>query len=309
MKISVALCTYNGEKFLKQQLDSIIDQTVNVDEIIVCDDRSTDQTQRILSEYSAKFPDTFKIHINEKNLRSVKNFEKAISLCTGEIIFLSDQDDVWERNKVEVYIQHFQNNEKLQVICSNGFVIDDNHLKLDHYTVWDAPQFLEQQNKINHFKIFTLLGNYATGAAMAVKKSFAQQTLPFPDIESFHHDEWIAIVAAENDEFAFINEKLFSYRYHTNQQVGGIFFTKDEAGKQEIIRKYDLQRPLKNFRDVKMRFRSIRDKINKFENYVRNNSDKNVERVLQSVREEKINLEKKVKSENMLFFLFFKYLY
>lgn len=86
-KISVALCTYNGEKFIHQQIDSILNQSLKVDEIVVCDDGSTDETQNILAKYQNKYPSIFKIHINEKNLRSVKNFEKAISLCSGEIIF------------------------------------------------------------------------------------------------------------------------------------------------------------------------------------------------------------------------------
>ena len=106
-KISVALCTYNGEKYLHQQIDSILNQTVPVHEIVVCDDGSNDQTSKILTQYQTKFPEVFKIHFNTENLRSVKNFEKAISLCTGDIIFLSDQDDIWEENKVEVFIKYF----------------------------------------------------------------------------------------------------------------------------------------------------------------------------------------------------------
>ena len=87
MKTSVALCTFNGEKYLRKQLDSILEQTVAVDEIVVCDDLSTDATLSILNQYKETFPNIFKIHANEKNLRSVKNFEKAISLCENEIVF------------------------------------------------------------------------------------------------------------------------------------------------------------------------------------------------------------------------------
>lgn len=99
MKTSVALCTYNGEKYIKEQLDSILNQTKKVDEIIVCDDCSSDKTVEILNHYSSTNPGLFKIYINEQNLRSVKNFEKAITLCTGDIIFLSDQDDFWVNEK------------------------------------------------------------------------------------------------------------------------------------------------------------------------------------------------------------------
>jgi len=101
MKLSVALCTFNGEIFLKEQLDSILNQSINIDEIIVCDDQSTDNTKQILESYKKDNPDLFKIYYNEKNLRSNKNFEKAIKLTSGDYIFLSDQDDIWKENKVE----------------------------------------------------------------------------------------------------------------------------------------------------------------------------------------------------------------
>ena len=88
MKISVALCTYNGEKFLKEQINSILQQSIHVDEIVICDDCSIDSTKEILDEFLQDFPNIFKIYINEINLRSNKNFEKAIKLCSGDFIFL-----------------------------------------------------------------------------------------------------------------------------------------------------------------------------------------------------------------------------
>ena len=111
MKTSVALCTYNGEKYIKYQLDSILNQTVPIDEIIICDDGSTDSTISILNSYREQYPSIFKIHTNENNLRSVKNFEKAISLCSNEFIFLSDQDDIWADHKVKIHLDFFKKHE------------------------------------------------------------------------------------------------------------------------------------------------------------------------------------------------------
>ena len=125
MKISVALCTYNGEKFLKEQLDSILNQTIAVDEIIICDDKSTDTTLSILRDYKKKYPTIISIYENENTLKSVKNFEKAISLCTGDIIFLSDQDDIWVDIKVEKYCDYFNENAAIQVLASNGYCINE----------------------------------------------------------------------------------------------------------------------------------------------------------------------------------------
>lgn len=309
-KTSVALCTYNGEKFIREQIDSILNQSLKVDEIVVCDDGSTDQTQSILSEYENKFPNIFKIYINEKNLQSVKNFEKAISLCSGEIIFLSDQDDVWEKEKVKVFSDFFESKQNIDVVCSNGFIIDENSSQQNLYTVWDVPNFLSENKKeIDYFKIFVTIGNFATGASMAIRKSFINQTLPFPTVEGLHHDEWIALVSSEQKKFAFLNDKLLSYRIHSAQQVGGISYSKDEASKEKLISRFDYAKKPKIFRDFKIKLRTLNDKERKFSAYLENDSNEHVKKFLKVVQHEKSALYQKLKSEHFTLFLFFKYFY
>lgn len=309
-KNSVALCTYNGEKYIREQIDSILEQSLKVDEIVVCDDGSTDKTLSILAEFENKFPDIFKIHINEKNLRSVKNFEKTISLCTGEIIFLSDQDDVWENDKVKIFSDFFEDNQNVDVVCSNGFIIDENSLQQNLYTVWDVPRFLSENKKeINYFKIFATIGNFATGASMAIRKSFINQVLPFPTVQGLHHDEWIALVSSEKKKFAFINEKLFSYRIHSEQQVGGICYSKDEVSKEKLISRFDYDKAPKTFRDFKIKLRTLNDKERKFTAYLEKDSNENAKRFLKEVQNEKLALYQKLKSEHFALFLFFKYFY
>src|SRR5262249_10160572 len=100
-KISIALCTYNGAKYLSSQLESYLAQTCLPDEVVVCDDCSQDETVTILNDFAIRAPFPVRILVNDQNLGSTKNFEKSISLCSGEIIFLSDQDDVWMPNKIE----------------------------------------------------------------------------------------------------------------------------------------------------------------------------------------------------------------
>jgi glycosyltransferase involved in cell wall biosynthesis len=309
-KNSVALCTYNGEKYIREQIDSILEQSLKVDEIIVCDDGSTDKTLSILAEFENKFPDIFKIHINEKNLRSVKNFEKAISLCTGEIIFLSDQDDIWDSEKVKFFNNFFETNPSIDVLCSNGFIIDENNIQKNQYTVWDVPKFLgESKKEIDYFKIFATIGNFATGASMAIRKSFVNQVLPFPTVEGLHHDEWIALVSSEKKKFAFINEKLFSYRIHSEQQVGGICYSKDEVSKEKLISRFDYDKAPKTFRDFKIKLRTLNDKERKFTAYLEKDSNENAKRFLKEVQNEKLALYQKLKSEHFALFLFFKYFY
>src|SRR5690606_33130544 len=209
MRISVGVCTYNGEAYLRQQLDSILQQTVPVDEIIICDDASSDNTYAILEEYRSDHPKLIRIKRNPKNLKSIKNFEQVLSLCSGDIIFLSDQDDIWASNKVEEYIRYFAAHPDVQVLCSNGHIIDQEDTIIDAITIWDVPHILAQRGeKINYFYSICYCGNIATGAAMAIKKDYLPHVLPIPDGQEMHHDEWIALTASFQNAFALLNEKL-----------------------------------------------------------------------------------------------------
>ena len=256
MNLSVALCTYNGEKFLTEQLDSILNQTQKITEIIVCDDGSTDQTISILENYNVRFPNLFKIHQNEHNLRSVKNFEKAISLCTGEIIFLSDQDDIWVCNKVEDYVSYFNNHPNINVLASNGYCIDQNSIVHEKYAFWDAPQFLRDKNiDVDYFKIITHISNIATGASMAFRKSIVNDILPFPLMNNFHHDEWIALISSATSSFDLLNKKYFYYRIHDSQQVGGVFYEKNETNRQYLTDFFDFNSQQITFKIFRKRLR------------------------------------------------------
>lgn len=236
MDYSVAMCTYNGEAYIKQQIDSILNQTLAPKEIIICDDGSTDSTPQIIQEYQRKYPDIFKIYFNEKNLKSVKNFEKAISLCTEEIIFLSDQDDIWATEKAEKMISFFKKKPKIDVLATNGYCIDENGKVHDKYSLWDIPTLLSEANQpVNYHDIILYVFNIATGASMAIRANIKPSILPFPMIKGYHHDEWIATVASEKGKFEMLSEKLFYYRMHKKQQVGGVFFEKTEKQKKLLL--------------------------------------------------------------------------
>lgn len=228
MKTSVALCTFNGEKYLRKQLDSILEQTVAVDEIVICDDLSTDATLSILNQYKETFPNIFKIHANEKNLRSVKNFEKAISLCENEIVFLCDQDDMWIPEKVEVILNQFKISPELQVIATNAFIINDDEDMLNVSTIYDIPSKTTKEMK----EILFFHQNFCTGATIAMRKEFADDLMPFPPENLFHHDEWIALKASLKNQLLFLNDRLIKYRIHQNQLVGGVIFSEQDLQKR-----------------------------------------------------------------------------
>lgn len=265
MKISVALCTYNGEKYIKEQLDSILNQTMRVDEIVICDDRSTDNTMDILKQYENKYPDIFRICTNDETLKSVKNFEKAISLCSGKITFLSDQDDFWYPEKVNVVINHFLAQPEMIAFCSNGFLMDENSkIITDHFTKWDVfEKYSAETPHLETFNFLTQKGNFSTGATMAIKTDFAKSTFPIPEVQDFHHDEWITLLATVEGKMGFINQKLINYRVHSTQQVGGIAFPKDSEYFKQIFDYFSFN-DQNDFKSIKSRIKAQVEWHNKF---------------------------------------------
>ena len=223
MKLSVALCTYNGEKYIKEQLESILNQNVPVDEIVICDDSSNDKTTAIIEELLIEYPNKISLHKNQVNLGSSKNFEKAIKICNGDYVFLSDQDDIWKVNKVERVIQHFLANPTTEAIFTNADLINDKNEKIRTHTLWDSVFFIENQLKkpINLFKLICSKRNMVTGATLCIKKETKDYILPFPDIQKYYHDEWIAIIIASRKKLDYLTDELISYRIHPEQQIGG----------------------------------------------------------------------------------------
>jgi glycosyltransferase involved in cell wall biosynthesis len=221
MKISVGLCTYNGSSYIKKQLDSILHQgNFKVDEIIICDDNSTDETLEIVNNFKIKYPSVFSIHINDKNLGSTRNFEKAISLCSGDYIFLADQDDIWKENKIQQTLAVFEANLNAEGVFSNADLIDQEDDVIPSLTIWDSVFFLENElpKPIDFFDIITKNGNIVTGATLCIKSSVKSFILPFTD--DVLHDEKIAIALAIRKSLFYSTENLISYRLHDKQQVG-----------------------------------------------------------------------------------------
>lgn len=305
MKTSVALCTYNGEKFLAQQIDSILNQSVKVDEIVVCDDQSTDATMFILNSYKEKHPEIFKIHRNERNLRSVKNFEKAISLCENEIVFLCDQDDEWLTEKVGIYLSYFRNHEDVAVLASNGFGIDEHNNQLAVHSIWDIPTIFRKANvERDYFEMNLFSGNFITGATIGIRKNYFNSISTFPEVEGFHHDEWIALNAAADKKLHFFEEKYIRYRVHDSQQVGGIFLKKSEENRKKLLKKYYFKAYRKSSKN-KLSFLKLMKRREKVIAQVYEATEcLNFKRALEKILKRRIEITKELKSGNFLLFLF-----
>ena len=217
--ISVAMTTYNGEKFLNQQLQSIAAQSRQIDELVVCDDGSVDGTIDILNDFVKKVSFNVKLLKNEKNLGCTKNFEKAMSLCTGDIIVLCDQDDLWLPKKIKVLENVFSENPDCGMVFTDAEVFDEENQFL--YYLWQSVGFTARRQKLFKRNMGTRLllkRNVATGATAAVTKTFFEEALPFP--EETIHDYWLAMIAVLKNKLVFLKEATIKYRKHSAQQIG-----------------------------------------------------------------------------------------
>ena len=222
MKISVAMCTYNGADFLSEQLESIVAQSRPPDEIVVCDDGSTDETKALLKQFSAASPVPVSLHFNETNLGSVKNFEKAINLCSGDVIALSDQDDVWRADKLELIKDAFRKSPTAGVVFSDAEIVDESLKSLER-RMWDEIGFDAQKRKLvrsGRALEVLITGWTVTGATMAFRSEFVKLSLPIPDGIAMIHDGWIALTVAAVADVVMIEEPLIKYRQHGRQQIG-----------------------------------------------------------------------------------------
>jgi len=230
LTISVAMCSYNGEKYLQEQLDSIAKQSRPPDEVIVCDDKSTDQSVSILERFSASVTFPVKIFRNDDNLGSTRNFEKAISLCGGGVIALADQDDVWKPNKLETIGNSFSRSPHIGLFFSDANVTDER-MSATLYRLWECVGFdIWTRIKLLNGNAFDVMlhHNVVTGATMAFRSDLRKYILPIPT--RWVHDGWIAIVASAISEVRPFSERLIDYRQHPNQQIG--------TEKKGLIREY-----------------------------------------------------------------------
>jgi len=207
--ISIALATYNGETFLKQQLNSIYDQTYSKIEVVVSDDKSTDGTVAILEEY--KYNYGLQYTVNDINIGFVKNFENALRMCKGDYIALCDQDDIWFPDKIETLAREINNQS---MICSDAIIINK------HGEVLSDSMYHYSNRKFFYKKQFShlLYENYVTGCTILFKRELLERALPFPDWIKYH-DWWLSVVASCMNGISFIQKPLIKYRYHGNNQT------------------------------------------------------------------------------------------
>ena len=214
------MTTYNGEKYVTEQLRSIMNQTRPVDELILCDDGSSDHTADLVQKLIAEKNTSLKIEWiqNPENLGYTRNFTKAIGCCHGDYIFLCDQDDIWEPNKVERMVETMEQNH-IQFLCSNYSLIGQSGSPLTRPVA--VPAFIQKAKPgLTKVPFFTLLfENIAQGCTYCFTRKVREVFLraDYPDLI---HDYQLILIAASMDSAYFLNEKLIRYRIHDSNSVG-----------------------------------------------------------------------------------------
>jgi glycosyltransferase involved in cell wall biosynthesis len=209
MKLSVALCTYNGAQYVAEQMMSIATQTRPPDELIVADDGSSDETLTVI--------------LRGNHVGIIANVERALLACTGEVIVLADQDDIWYEGKLEIIERAFLEDDSAVCLCTNAEIVNEHRIPLG-YDLWECQGLRDPyvSGFIEAGRTFELLQvrHLATGATMAFRSSWTEIILPLPRDVRLFHDGWIALMAASVNGCRFLSDSLIQYRQHPEQHIG-----------------------------------------------------------------------------------------
>lgn len=216
-KVDILLATYNGARFLKEQLDSILNQTHTEFRLIISDDKSTDKTRAIIEEYAAK-DNRIEYHFQKKNLGVIKNFEFLLKKVESDYFMFSDQDDIWKENKIELSLAKLKEDDA-DLVYSDLEVVDRD-LKTIYKSYWKLKGLENKVKKYNNFEAL-YLNNFITGCTMLSKKKFIDLILPLPTKSKYVlHDYWVSLIVSQHGVLTYVKEPLIKYRQHKDNKIG-----------------------------------------------------------------------------------------
>lgn len=296
-RVSIAMCTYNGAQYLQEQLDSIAAQSRLPDELVVCDDRSSDHTVEIVKSFTSEVSFPVHLYVNEENLKLWKNREKAISLCTGDIIVLSDFDDVWKPNKIEKILIAFEENPRAGYVFSNADLVDEGLMSLGS-NLWESLEFNSFLKEYSHpdAQVRVLLKkNLVWGATLAFRSSLKNLVLP---ISTFFvmEDAWIALLASCAGFYGVpLPDSLLYYRQHATQLAGG--------GRNTLSKKLKRARNPKELDNFRKKVQGLLDAKNRLLDR-KNTFNKDISWELNLIQEKADHFSKRVSIRSSSNFLF-----
>lgn len=228
--ISIVLSSYNGEEYIVEQLESLVNQTYKKFELIIVDDCSTDSTIVNVEPYVKKYENIF-LHKGKQNLGYVKNFERGVKLAKGEYIAFCDQDDFWLPNKLEVLMQNIGDYDV--AYCDSQLV--NNQLEYLGSNMSTGHNYITSKKPLNF-----LIKNCVSGHAMLFNRTLLKDDFVFPQL--IPHDWWITFLASCNNGVVFVDQALVKYRIHDSNQIGGDGHKKISKENKNEQRKYRVQK-------------------------------------------------------------------
>ena len=206
--VAVVVATYNGATYLRQQLESIVQQTYKPSQIIIVDDDSLDDTLQVANNFAAHHPEVMVVQ-NETRIGYIKNFEKGMLIATASYVALSDQDDIWMPHKLETLLANIGDQmlaySDSELIDANGQLLNQKMSSIKNQLAYHTP-------------IMYAIGAWAPGHAMLFKKELVDKAAPFPALVT--HDFWLGFVATCYSRVVYVNEPLVHYRQHTQNAIG-----------------------------------------------------------------------------------------
>ena len=242
-KVDILLATYNGKKYIKEQLESILNQTYKDIRVLINDDASTDGTIDILKEYEEK-DSRIQVQYNEKNLGFLKNFENLLTRVENKYYMLSDQDDYWMPEKVEKSLNKIIT-EDADMVFTDLEAVNE---KLETITpsVVRYMGFIKNIKKYNDYRL-VFLRNCVTGCTIISKSEYIKDIIPIPENGQVIHDWWMTLMVAQKGKIVYLDEPTIKYRQHSDNQIG-IYGMKNRINSAEEYRKEYINLKLNQFK-------------------------------------------------------------
>lgn len=240
MTVAVAVALYNGERFIEEQLESLRKQTRTPDRVVLCDDGSKDRTVEIVREYINKYglQDSWRLEINPQNLGYIKNFYRAMSLCEADVIFLSDQDDIWAQDKIEKMMQVMEDRNEIKLLSCKGGIVDGEGKPIHSIMHKQA----KEDGSITAISVKDIMRAYNwPGMLMCIRKEFFEQIYNSIIKVALPHDLAFTICAADKDAFYEYNYVGAYHRRHDNNTA---------REEHRVFKLLDLQRKLKDIAET-----------------------------------------------------------
>ncbi len=238
-RVSVAMCTYNGARFLRQQLDSFLAQTSLPDELVVCDDGSTDETGEMVHEFARHAPFEVRLVVNEERLRFAQNFAKCIGLCRGDIVVLTDQDDIWVSTRIQDTRDAYDADPNLLFTYSDAPLIDGEGVPTGEHIYSRFPVHRRDRKRIhagsNLLPAISRWG-FIYGCTMTFRANMRKVVLPVP--HGWSHDEWLTLALSSVGPSRKLRPQT-NYRQHGVNSVGVGDWT--HAGKMRMAQSRDAE--------------------------------------------------------------------